>query len=49
MMVTADEGVDIPLAGLFPTTYCVSVAAIDTANRIQKYSEEECIELEGIW
>ena len=48
IIVTADEGVDIPLAGLPPTTYCASVAVADIANRTGKYSEEECIELGGI-
>ena len=47
-ITTTDTSVDIPLAGLSPGVYCVSVATVDTANRTGNYSDEECEELNGI-
>ena len=37
----------MPLVNLPNTTYCVSVVAIDTANRKGKKSEEMCFEIKG--
>ena len=43
ILTTTNTSVSIPLAGLSSdTTYCFSVAAVDTANRRGTYSEEIC-------
>ena len=47
-ITTTDTSVDIPLAGLSPGVYCVSVATVDTANRTGNYSDEECVILTGL-
>ena len=47
IITTTNTSVDIPLAGLSPGVYCVSVATVDTANRTGEYSNEECVELAG--
>ena len=38
-ITTTDTSVSIPLAGLTATTYYVSVASVDTANRTGDYSD----------
>ena len=48
ILTTTNTSVSIPLAGLSPdTTYCSSVAAVDTANRTGTYSEEICFILKS--
>ena len=46
-IITTDTQVEIPLVDLPNATYCVSVVAIDTANRKGKKSEEMCFEIKG--
>ena len=46
---TTDTSTSIPLTGLSNGTYCISIASIDTANRIGNYSEQECFEIIGQW
>ena len=42
-LLTADTSITISFSNLLPaTTYCASVAAIDTANRTGTYSDEIC-------
>ena len=38
----------ILLTGLSVGIYCISIASIDTANRIGTYSQQECFELTGL-
>ena len=45
---TTDTSTSIPLTGLSVGIYCISIASIDTANRIGTYSEQECFELTGL-
>ncbi len=33
---------------LHPSCYCVSMASVDSVNRMGEYSDEECIELNGL-
>ena len=40
-ITTTDTSVSIPLAGLTATTYYVSVASVDTANRTGEYNSFE--------
>ena len=43
IFTTTNTSVSIPLAGFSSnTTYCSSVAAVDTANRTGTYSDEIC-------
>ncbi len=44
---TTDTSTSIPLTGLPNGTYCISIASIDTVNRIGTYSEQECFEITG--
>ena len=44
---TTDTSISIPLTGLSAGMYCISIASIDTANRIGTHSEQECFELTG--
>ena len=46
---TTDTSTSIPLTGLSVGIYCISIASIDTANRIGTYSQQECFELTGQW
>ncbi len=45
---TTDTSTSIPLTGLSVGIYCISIASIDTANRIGTYSQQECFELSGL-
>ena len=46
---TADSSTTISFSNLTPdTTYCASVAAVDTANRTGTYSDEICFESIGL-
>ena len=42
---TTDTSISIPLTGLSAGMYCISIASIDTANRIGTHSEQECSNL----
>ena len=44
---TTDTSISIPLTGLSAGMYCISIASIDTANRIGTHSEQECSNLKG--
>ena len=46
---TTDTGISItlPNSGLSAGMYCISIASIDTANRIGTHSEQECFKLTG--
>ena len=46
---TTDTSTSILLTGLSVGIYCISIASIDTANRIGIYSQQECFELIGLW
>ena len=47
-ITTTDTSANILLAGLYPSCYCVSMASVDSVNRTGEYSDEECIELNGL-
>ena len=47
-LTTTDTSVSIPLAGLTATTYYVSVASVDTANRTGEYTDIISFVLKGI-
>ena len=44
---TTDTSTSIPLTGLSVGIYCISIASIDTDNRIGTYSQQECFEIIG--
>lgn len=46
---TNNKSIDIPLDGLSPGIYCVSVAAVDTANTTGSYSDQIKFELAGFF
>ena len=48
LATTTDTSVSIPLAGLNATTYYVSVASVDTANRTGEYSDRVSFVLKGM-